>query len=168
MSQLQQLPHPSTMPRVSPQATSYPMPVVSPHATLSRTPPGEHPPRPPDAAQQQHQDEPRQHCQRARDLLRDFEKDGHEVYNSPQANLGATLAELGQLRDIPATQCLQAHIRIATAQVEERSQGYNRSASSQDGNFPHGGGSPRRPDPSKPGTGAKNPQRGRRGGAPNC
>jgi hypothetical protein len=31
---------------------------------------------------------------RARDLLRDFERDGLEVYNSPQTNLGAALAAL--------------------------------------------------------------------------
>jgi hypothetical protein len=28
-------------------------------------------------------------------LVRDFEQDDHEVYNLPQANLGADLAELG-------------------------------------------------------------------------
>jgi hypothetical protein len=37
---------------------------------------------------------------RARDLLRDFEQDGHEVYNSPQANPRAALAALGQLEDL--------------------------------------------------------------------
>jgi hypothetical protein len=67
---------------------------------------------------------------RARDLLRDFEQDGHEAYNSPQANLGAALAALGQLEDTPAIRCLQAHIRIATTQVEGRGPGYSRSAAS--------------------------------------
>jgi uncharacterized membrane protein len=68
------------------------------------------------AAPQQHQqhDEPRRNRLSVRDLLRDFEKDGHEVYNSPQANLGAALAALGQLEDTPAIRCLQAHIRVAT------------------------------------------------------
>jgi hypothetical protein len=42
--------------------------------------------------QQHHQHEPRRSHLRARDLLRDFEQDVHEVYNSPQANLGAALA----------------------------------------------------------------------------
>jgi hypothetical protein len=32
-----------------------------------------------------------------RDLLRDFERDGLEVYNSPQTNLGAALAALNHL-----------------------------------------------------------------------
>jgi hypothetical protein len=65
--------------------------------------------------------------------MRDFEKDGHEVYNSPQANIGAALAALatlGKLEDILAIRCLQAHIRIAIAQVEERGPGYSRSAAS--------------------------------------
>jgi hypothetical protein len=34
-----------------------------------------------------------------RDLLRDFERDGHEVYNSPHTNLGAALAVLNHLED---------------------------------------------------------------------
>jgi hypothetical protein len=34
--------------------------------------------------------------------MRDFEQDGHEVYNPPQAYLGAALAALGQLEDTPA------------------------------------------------------------------
>jgi hypothetical protein len=55
----------------------------------------------------------------ARDLLRDFEQDGHEVYNPPQANRGATLAALGQLEDTPVARRLQANIRVPTAQVEE-------------------------------------------------
>jgi hypothetical protein len=37
----------------------------------------------------------RRHQGPFRDLLRDFEKDGLEVYNSPQANLDAALVELG-------------------------------------------------------------------------
>jgi hypothetical protein len=81
---------------------------------------------------QQNHDESHRHNLRARDILKDFEQDGHEVYNLPQANLGATLAELGQLEDTPTTRRLQAHIRIATAQVEERGLGYN--ISTRDGN----------------------------------
>jgi hypothetical protein len=85
----------------------------------------------PAAPQQRQQcNEPRQNRLRARDLLRDFEQDGHEVYNSLQANLGATLATLGQLEDTPAIRRLQAHIRVATAQVEERGPRYSRSAAS--------------------------------------
>jgi hypothetical protein len=80
--------------------------------------------------QYQQHNEPRRNRLRARDLLRDFEQDDHEVYNSPQANLGAALAALGQLEDTPAIRCLQAHIRVATAQVEERGSGYSKSASS--------------------------------------
>jgi hypothetical protein len=82
------------------------------------------------AAQQRQDNEPHGHRLRTRDLLRDFEQDSHEVYNSPQANLGAALAELGQLEDTPATRRLQAHIHIFTAQVEERGLGYSRLASS--------------------------------------
>jgi hypothetical protein len=51
-------------------------------------------------------------------------QDALSVYNSPQANLGAALAALGQLEDTPAMRRLQAHIRIATAQVEERGPRY--------------------------------------------
>jgi hypothetical protein len=47
--------------------------------------------------QQRNHNEPRRNRLRARDLLGDFEQDGHEVYNSPQANLGVALAALGQL-----------------------------------------------------------------------
>jgi hypothetical protein len=78
---------------------------------------------------QQH-NEPHRNRLRARDLLRDFEQDSHEVYYSPQANLGVALAALGQLEDTPAIWRLQAHIRVATTQVEESSTGYSRSATS--------------------------------------
>jgi hypothetical protein len=78
----------------------------------------------------QQRNEPRWNRLCARDLLRDFEQDGHEVYNSPQATLGAALAALGQLEDTPAIRRLQAHIRVATAQVEERGPGYSRFAAS--------------------------------------
>jgi hypothetical protein len=50
--------------------------------------------------QQHQQHEPWRNRLHARDLLRDFEQDGHKVYNSPQANLGATLAALGQLETL--------------------------------------------------------------------
>jgi hypothetical protein len=63
--------------------------------------------------------------------LRDFEQDDHEQDNSPQANqLGAALAALGQLEDTPIIRCLQTHIRVATAQVEEMGPVYSRSAAS--------------------------------------
>jgi hypothetical protein len=58
----------------------------------------------------------------------DFERDGLEVYNSPQTNLGAALAALNHLEDSPAVWRLQANVRIA--QIEERGPGYSRSAAS--------------------------------------
>jgi hypothetical protein len=67
---------------------------------------------------------------RARDHLRDFECDGLEVYNSPQTNLGATLAALNQLEDNPTIRRLKANIRVTAAQIEERGPGYSRSAAS--------------------------------------
>jgi hypothetical protein len=69
------------------------------------------------ANHQQH--EPRANCLRARDLLRDFEQDGLEVYNSPQTNLGAALAALNQLEDTPTVRRLQANVRVIAAQIEE-------------------------------------------------
>jgi hypothetical protein len=57
----------------------------------------------PAAPQQRRQDDsPRANRLRARYLLRDFEHDGLEVYNSPQTNLGAALAALNHLEDSPA------------------------------------------------------------------
>jgi hypothetical protein len=44
--------------------------------------------------QRRHDDPPRANRLRARALLSDFERDGLEVYNSPQTNLGAALAAL--------------------------------------------------------------------------
>jgi hypothetical protein len=41
-----------------------------------------------------HDDPPRANRLRARDVLRDLEHDGLDVYNSPQTNLGAALAVL--------------------------------------------------------------------------
>jgi hypothetical protein len=83
------------------------------------------------APQQRCQDDPpRANRLRARDLLRDFECDGLEVYNSPQTNLGAALAALNDLEDSPMIWCLQANIHIAAAQIEERGPGYSRSAAS--------------------------------------
>jgi hypothetical protein len=63
----------------------------------------------------------------ARDLLRDFERDGIEVFNYPQTNLGAALAPPNHLEDFLAVRHLQANIRVATAQTEERGTGYSRS-----------------------------------------
>jgi hypothetical protein len=80
------------------------------------------------ANHQQH--EPRRNRLCARDLLRYFEQDGHEVYNSPQANLGEALVALGQLEDTPVVRCLQANLRITTAQIEEKGPGYSRSTAS--------------------------------------
>jgi hypothetical protein len=63
---------------------------------------GQQAPAAPAAPQQRRQDNlPRANRLRARDLLRDFERDGLEVYNSPQTNLGATLAALNHLEDSP-------------------------------------------------------------------
>jgi hypothetical protein len=80
------------------------------------------------ANHQQH--EPRRNRLRTKDLLRDFEQDGHEVYNSLQANLGAAVAALGQLRDTLVVRRLQSNLRVATAQVKERGPGYSRSVTS--------------------------------------
>jgi hypothetical protein len=67
---------------------------------------------------------------RARDLLKDFERDRHEVYNSPPTNLGAALAVLNHLEDSPAIWRLQANVRVAAAQIEERGPRYSRSVTS--------------------------------------
>jgi hypothetical protein len=74
---------------------------------------------PPDPQPHQQGNEPRRSRLRARDLLWDFEQDSHEVYNFPQANLGAALTVLGQLEDTPVVRRLQANLHVATAQVEE-------------------------------------------------
>jgi hypothetical protein len=72
----------------------------------------------PAAPQQRRQDDPsRANRLRARDLLRDFERDGLEVYNSPQTNLGAALATLNHLEDSPVIRRLQANVRVAAAQI---------------------------------------------------
>jgi hypothetical protein len=64
---------------------------------------GQQAPAAPAAPHQRHHDDPpRANILRARDLLRDFERDGLEVYNSPQTNLGAALAALNHLEDSPA------------------------------------------------------------------
>jgi hypothetical protein len=44
--------------------------------------------------------------------------------------LGAALAALNHLEDSPMAQRLQANVRVAAAQIEERGPGYNRSAAS--------------------------------------
>jgi hypothetical protein len=75
------------------------------------------------ANHQQH--EPCANHLRARDLPREFERGGLEVYNSPQTNLGATLAAVNQLEDTPTIRHLQANVRVAAAQIEERCPGYN-------------------------------------------
>jgi hypothetical protein len=85
----------------------------------------------PAAPQQRRQDNlPRANRLRARDLLRDFERDGLEVYNSPQTNLGGALAALNHLEDSPMVRHLQANIYVAAAQIKERGPRYSRSAAS--------------------------------------
>jgi hypothetical protein len=92
---------------------------------------GQQAPAAPAAPQQRrHDDPPRANRLRARGLLKDFERDGFEVYNSPQTNSGATLAALNHLEDSLAVRRIQANIRIAAAQIEERGPRYNRSAAS--------------------------------------
>jgi hypothetical protein len=72
----------------------------------------------PASPQQRRQDDPpRANRVHARDLLRDFECDGHEVYNSPQTNLGAALAVLNHLEDSQVIRGLQANVRVAAAQI---------------------------------------------------
>jgi hypothetical protein len=80
--------------------------------------------------QRRHDDPPRANRLRARDLLRDFECDSLEVYNSLQTNLGAALAALNHLEDSPTVRRLQANVRVPVAQIEERGPGYRRSATS--------------------------------------
>jgi hypothetical protein len=80
--------------------------------------------------QRHHDDQPHANRLRARDLLRDFERDGLEVYNSPQTNFGAAHAALNHLEDSPAVRRLQANVRVTAAQIEERGLGYSRSAAS--------------------------------------
>jgi hypothetical protein len=55
--------------------------------------------------------------------MRDFERDGLELYNSPQTNLGAALAALNHLEDTPTVQCLQANACVAASHIEERGPG---------------------------------------------
>jgi hypothetical protein len=62
--------------------------------------------------------------------MRDIERDGLEVYNSPQTNLGAALAALNHLEDSLAVRRLQVNVRVAAAQIEQRSPRYSRSAAS--------------------------------------
>jgi hypothetical protein len=84
----------------------------------------------PAAPQQRCQDDPpRANGLRARDLLRDLEHDGLEVYNSLQINLGSALAILNHLEDSSVIRCLQANVRVAAAQIEERGPGYSGSRS---------------------------------------
>jgi hypothetical protein len=86
-------------------------------------------PAAPAAPQQRCQDDPpRANRLHARDLLRDFERDGLEVYNSPQTNLGPALATLNHLEDSPMGRRLQDNVCVAAARIEERGPGYSRSA----------------------------------------
>jgi hypothetical protein len=68
---------------------------------------------PPAAPQPRQQgNEQRANRLRSRDLLRDFERDGLEVYNSPQTNLGAALAALNHLEDSPTVRRLQVNVHV--------------------------------------------------------
>jgi hypothetical protein len=92
---------------------------------------GQQAPAAPAAPQQRrHDGPPRANRLRARDLLRDFERDGLEVYNSPQTNLGVALASLNHLEDSPTARCIQDNICITNAQIEERGLEYSSSAAS--------------------------------------
>jgi hypothetical protein len=92
---------------------------------------GQQAPAAPAAPQQQRQDNiPRANRLRARDLLRDFVRDGLEVYNSPQTNLGAALAAQNHLEDSLMVRRLQANARVAATQIEERGPRYSKSATS--------------------------------------
>jgi hypothetical protein len=85
----------------------------------------------PAAPQQRHQDDPpRANRLRVQDLLRDFEHDGLEVYNSLHTNLGAALSVLNHLEDSLAIRRLQANVRVAASKIEERGPGYSRFAAS--------------------------------------
>jgi hypothetical protein len=85
-------------------------------------------PAAPAAPQQRHHDnQHRANRLRARDLLRDFERDGLEVYNSPQTNLGSALAALNYLEDSPALRRLQANVHVAAAHIEEHPRQRRRS-----------------------------------------
>jgi hypothetical protein len=79
---------------------------------------GQKVPAAPAAPQQRHHDDQsRANRIRARDLLRDFERDVLEVYNSPQTNLGAGLGALIHLEDSPTVRRLQANVRVTAKQI---------------------------------------------------
>jgi hypothetical protein len=80
--------------------------------------------------QRSHDDPPRANRIHSRDFLRDFERDSLEVYNSPQTNLGSTLAALNHLEDSPTVRRLQANVRVAATQIKERGPRYSRSVAS--------------------------------------
>jgi hypothetical protein len=75
----------------------------------------------PAAPQQRRQDDPpRANRLRVRDLLRDFERDELQVYNSPQTNLGAALAVLNHLEDSPAIRGLEANVHVSCSDRGKR------------------------------------------------
>jgi hypothetical protein len=57
----------------------------------------------------------------SRDLRLKFEEAGLLTFNSRQANLGAVLAHLQQANPSPEVEGAMAHVRVATALVEEKS-----------------------------------------------
>jgi hypothetical protein len=57
----------------------------------------------------------------AHDLRLEFEEAGLPTFNNPQANLGAAFVRLQQANPSPEVEAAMAHVRVATALVEEKS-----------------------------------------------
>jgi hypothetical protein len=55
------------------------------------------------------------------DLRLEFDEAGLPMFNSHQANLGAVLARLQHANPLPEVEAAMAHVRVATALVEEKS-----------------------------------------------
>jgi hypothetical protein len=56
----------------------------------------------------------------ARDIRLEFEEAGLPIFNSPQANLGTTMAHLQQANPSPEAEAAMAYLRVAIAWVEEK------------------------------------------------
>jgi hypothetical protein len=65
----------------------------------------------------------------ARDQRLEFEEAGLPTFNSPQANLGAALARLQQGDPSLEVEAAMAHVRVASALVEEKSAASKSAAS---------------------------------------
>jgi hypothetical protein len=65
----------------------------------------------------------------ARDLMAEFDAAGIRTFNSPQANLGAAIAQLQRAGPNPEIEAVIANLRVANALVEEKSAA-SKSASS--------------------------------------